>query len=57
MPDFKVITDGKSFLKVVLRDGFVKILKIQQPGKKVMPIADFLIGARLSEDLEIILKA
>lgn len=57
VPDFKVITDGKSFLKVVLRDGFVKILKIQQPGKKVMPIADFLIGARLSEDLEIILKA
>ena len=29
VPDFKVITDGKSFLKVVLRDGFVKILKIQ----------------------------
>ena len=38
VPDFKVITDGKSFLKVVLRDGFVKILKIQQPGKKVMPL-------------------
>lgn len=44
---YDVITDGKTFLKVVLNDYFVSIKMIQQAGKKAMPISDFLRGARL----------
>lgn len=45
---YKVITDGKSYLKVTLRDYYISIKVIQQAGKKAMPIADFLRGARLN---------
>ncbi len=44
---YEVKTDGKSYLKVVLRDACISIKTIQQSGKKAMPIADFLRGARL----------
>ncbi|MGN0032959.1 MAG: methionyl-tRNA formyltransferase [Candidatus Limimorpha sp.] len=43
-------TDGKTHLSVKVKDGFVKILDIQQAGKKMMPIVEFLKGARISED-------
>ena len=33
-----------------VKDGFVNILDIQQAGKKMMPIVEFLKGARISED-------
>ena len=45
-----VKTDGKSYLEVVLRDSCIKIIEIQQAGKKAMKIAEFLRGARVSED-------
>lgn len=45
---YQVKTDGKSYLKVVLNDFYVSIKIIQQAGKKAMPIADFLRGARLN---------
>jgi len=41
---YRVITDNKYFLKVVLPDGYLCVLKVQQSGKKAMDIADFLRG-------------
>ncbi len=49
----QVITDGKSYLKVVLKDFYISINYLQQAGKKAMPIADFLRGARLSGELKV----
>ena len=43
-----VITDGKSYMKVVLKDYNISIDIIQQAGKKAMSIADFLRGARIN---------
>lgn len=48
-------TDEKTYLEVVLKDFCLKLLEIQQPGKKPMPIAEFLRGTRISEDWKIIL--
>lgn len=49
----QVITDGKSYLKVVLKDFYISINYLQQAGKKAMPVADYLIGARLNGKLKI----
>lgn len=53
---FKVLTDGKSYMKVVLKDCLLSILSLQQAGKKQMDIADFLRGMRLSGDLHVALS-
>ena len=45
---YKVVTDGKSYFKVVLKDYNISIITLQQAGKKAMPVADFLRGARLN---------
>ena len=47
---FALKTDQKTFLEVVLDDSCIKIIEIQQAGKKAMPIAEFLRGTRVSED-------
>ncbi len=39
-------TDGKSFLKVAAKDGFIHLKEIQTPGKKRMDIGAFLRGIR-----------
>lgn len=44
---YNISTDGKSYFKVVLNDKCISIKTIQQAGKKAMPIADFLRGARM----------
>ena len=44
---YKIKTDGKSYLDVVLGKNNISIKVIQQAGKKAMPIADFLIVSRL----------
>lgn len=44
---YKIKTDGKSYLDVVLGKNNISIKVIQQAGKKAMPIADFLRGTRL----------
>ena len=49
----QVITDGKSYLKVVLKDFYISINYLQQAGKKAMPVADFLRGARLNGKLKV----
>ena len=49
----QVITDGKSYMKVVLKDYYISINVLQQAGKKAMPVADFLRGARLNGKLKV----
>lgn len=51
---FDVKTDGKSYLGVVVSDAIVNFTVLQQPGKKSMNIADFLRGARVSKDWELV---
>ncbi len=48
MPIGSVVTDNKKYLKIALRDGFIRLTKVQQAGKKAMPIADFLRGTPLN---------
>ena len=52
---FSIKTDKKSYLEVVLKDSSIKILEIQQAGKKSMKIAEFLRGTRVSEDWKLVL--
>jgi len=40
----KVDTDGKTYIKVAVNDGYVYILELQIPGKKRLLIEDFLRG-------------
>lgn len=49
-------TDQKTYLAVVLKDSYIKIIEIQQAGKKAMQIAEFLRGTRVSEDWQLVLK-
>ena len=51
---FALKTDQKTFLEVVLDDSCIKIIEIQQAGKKAMPIAEFLRGTRVSEDWKLV---
>ena len=51
---YKIKTDGKSDLDVVLGDNNISIKVIQQAGKKAMPIADFLRGTRLEGEWKVI---
>jgi methionyl-tRNA formyltransferase len=41
-----VISDAKTFLKIAVQDGFIHLITIQAPGKKAMPVTDFLRGLR-----------
>lgn len=40
----KVLSDGKTFVKVACVDGYISILELQLAGKKRMPVKDFLLG-------------
>ena len=51
---YKIKTDGKSYLDVVLGKNNISIKVIQQAGKKAMPIADFLRGTRLEGEWKVI---
>ena len=39
-----LLTDGKTYLKVALSDGYLHLTSLQLPGKKRMPVADLLRG-------------
>lgn len=39
-----LLTDGKSYAKVAVKDGYISLLSVQIPGKKRMPIGDLLRG-------------
>jgi len=50
LPDIKeptLQTDGKTFMRVVLSDGYLYLTEVQISGKKRMQIADFLRGAHI----------
>lgn len=51
---YQVKTDGKSYMKVVLKDFCISINILQQAGKKAMPVADFLRGARINGKLKVV---
>ena len=42
-----VKSDGKTFVDVAVKDGYIRLQSIQQAGKKRMDIADFLRGNRI----------
>ena len=44
LPSGTIVTDKKTFFKVAVPDGFVEIKEIQLPGKKRLPIKEFLKG-------------
>lgn len=46
----QVLTDGKSFLKFAVKDGYIHVLDLQLEGKKRMLVADFLRGYRPEQD-------
>lgn len=48
-----VSTDGKTYLRVALADGYLNILSLQLAGKKRMPVADFLRGFKMTEGLRV----
>jgi methionyl-tRNA formyltransferase len=51
---YSIITDGKTYLKVALKDGYLYLMTIQQAGKKAMPIADFLRGQHLDGQWKVV---
>ena len=44
-----ILTDNKSHLKIVVKDGFINILKLQMEGKKAMDIKSFLAGFQFKD--------
>lgn len=42
-----LLTDGRTYLHVPVRDGYLSLTDVQLAGKKRMPIEDFLRGAHL----------
>ncbi len=53
MPIKSIVTDGKSYLKVAVQDGFLNLKSIQLQGKKRMNISDFLMGFRGVNDCSV----
>lgn len=45
----KIETDNKTFVKVMVKDGWIYIEQLQIEGKKAMNIKDFLLGNKISE--------
>ena len=46
-------TDGKTYLKVALTDGYLHLRQIQLAGKKRMDIADFLRGFKADGEMKV----
>jgi methionyl-tRNA formyltransferase len=53
LPPAEVQTDGKSYLAVTTADGIIHVLEIQQAGKKIMNIDEFLRGFRINSDWKV----
>ncbi|HSL85982.1 MAG TPA: methionyl-tRNA formyltransferase [Bacteroidales bacterium] len=45
----QIITDGKEYLKIACRNGFVSILNLQPEGRKIMSTRDFLRGCKIND--------
>jgi methionyl-tRNA formyltransferase len=50
----QIISDGKNYLKIACKDGYVGICSLQLEGKKRMTTPEFLRGFRISEFARII---
>ena len=46
-----MVSDGKTYLKVAVDGGYLRLKEIQLTGKKRMRIEDFLRGFRMPENL------
>ena len=46
LPVGMVDTDGKTYFRIAVKDGYVNLLSIQLAGKKRMSVGDFLRGYR-----------
>ena len=44
-----VLTDGKTYLRVAVRDGLLGIRSLQLPGKKRLHVDELLRGFRMAE--------
>lgn len=51
-PTGRVISDGKTFMKIALKDGYLHLNELQLIGKKRMNVTDFLRGFRITEELQ-----
>lgn len=51
---YSIKTDQKTYLEVILKDFCIKIVELQQAGKKAMHIAEFLRGTRISDDWKLV---
>ena len=45
----QLFSDGKTFLKIAVQDGFIDILNLQLSGKKRMTVAEFLRGCNVTD--------
>ena len=52
-PTGTVLTDGKSFMKVAMSDGYLRLETIQLAGKKRMEIRDFLRGFHAQGEIKV----
>jgi methionyl-tRNA formyltransferase len=50
LPAGKILSDGKTYLKVACTGGFLQLLNLQIPGKKPLAVKEFLKGFRLGEN-------
>lgn len=50
-PAGTLCTDGKHYLRVAVKDGYLDLLLLQQAGKKRMDVQDFLRGFQVKENL------
>lgn len=46
-----VLSDGKTYFKIAVADGFIQLLSLQLAGKKRMQVDEFLRGYRTSDQL------
>lgn len=46
-----VLSDGKTYFKVAVEDGFIQLLTLQLAGKKRMEVGEFLRGYRINDTM------
>ena len=53
LPFGQVDTDGRTYLQVALKDGFLRLHEIQLAGKKRMGVVDFLRGSKINSNYQV----
>ncbi|MDD4637111.1 MAG: methionyl-tRNA formyltransferase, partial [Bacteroidales bacterium] len=51
LPNGSILTDNKTYIDVVVEDGFISLQKIQLSGKKMMGVEEFLRGKKVEGDI------